>query len=226
MIFTKTKVQEKIYKLIDIPKKEQNISKLRKSFDIAVIDDLEFQNARILSRSGFSITEVGDIENLRTVEAYPIIICDIHDVGSSFGGDKEGAFVISEIRNAYPDKYIIAYTTKPTDFSYQEYIRKADISMPKASSIEQWVEKLDESIKIISDPISRWKRLRKQIMDSGTEIYEVFQLEQAYIKSIIEKDQSILQESNEKIELSDTTKEIISIFAKTALIEIISQAGK
>lgn len=221
----KRKPDDKIYKLSDIPSKSLSKSVLRRNYDMAVIDDLEFTNTKNLKTAGFSIDEVGDIDNLKKIESYPIIICDIQGVGSAFGADSEGAYVVSEIRKNYPDKYIIAYSTRSFEFSYQPYINKADVAMPKASSIEQWTEALDEAIEIVSNPKSRWIRVRNELLDSNVELYEVFRLEQAYIKSVLEKDENILKERSNSLEIDNKTKAIIEVFITSAMSAIIKHIG-
>ncbi|MEM7862824.1 hypothetical protein Q4Q81_16395, partial [Morganella morganii] len=213
--------QKKIYKLSDIPDINLNKDSLRRNFDMAVIDDHEFVSAKHLERSGFSIDEIGDIDNLKKIEAYPIVICDIQGVGKAFGAEVEGAYVVSEIRKKYPDKYIIAYSTRSFEFSYQSYISKADVAMPKVSSIEEWTEILDSAIEVVSNPKNRWIRIRKRLLDSNVELYDVFNLEQSYIMSVLNKNENILKDSVDSVELDSTTKEIIKIFAATALTAII-----
>ncbi len=219
--FFSKKAEKKRYKLTDIPNKEFNVASNRSNCDIAVIDDRDFSYANKLTKAGFRLEEVGDIDNIKKIEAYPLIICDIQGVGSAFGADSEGAFVISEIRNRYPDKYIIAYSSDP--FSHQDFIKKADNAVLKATSVEQWVSVLDTGISILLNPKSRWIRVREQLLSSNVELYDVFLLEQAYIKSILEKNENILSEEANSINIDNFVKEIINIFVKVSLGVIIKQ---
>ncbi|MBA8198200.1 MULTISPECIES: hypothetical protein [Citrobacter] len=215
------KKKDVVHKLSDIAVTVKNNDSLRRNCDIAVIDDQSFLSAEKLKVAGFSIHEVGDIDNLKKIESYPIVVCDIEGVGKAFGAKAEGAFVVSEIRKRYPDKYIIAYSTKSFEFTYQPYINKADIAMPKVSSVEQWTEVLDRAIAIVSDPKTRWVRIRQKLIDSNVELYDVFKLEQAYILSILKKNDSLLTDANQSSGLDSSTKDIISIFVTTSLREII-----
>lgn len=219
--FFSKKTEEKRYKLVDIPNKDLNIASNRGNLDIAVIDDRDFSYADKLIKAGFRLDEVGDIDNIKKIEAYPIIICDIQGVGSAFGADSEGAFVISEIRDRYPDKYIIAYSTDP--FSHQDFIKKADKAVLKAMSVEEWVSVLNEGISILLNPKNRWIRVRNQLLSSNVEIYDVFLLEQAYIKSILDKDKNVLSEKANLMDIDDFAKDIINIFVKVSLGVIIKQ---
>lgn len=219
--FFKKKTEERRYKLTDIPNKDLNIASSRGGVDIAVIDDRDFSYASKLRNSGFRLDEVGDIDNIKKIEAYPLIICDIQGVGSAFGADSEGAFVISEIRDRYPDKYIIAYSTDP--FSHQDFINKADKAVLKVTSVEQWVSVLNEGVSILLNPKSRWIRVREKLLSSNVDIYDVFLLEQAYIKSILEKDKDILSKKSTELNIDSFAKEVISIFVKVSLGVIIKQ---
>lgn len=221
--FFRKKPQERIYKLSEIKSENKNPQSLRRSHDMAVIDDEPFSQSQQLRNIGFSIIEVGDINNLKSIESYPIVICDIHGVGKAFGSTVEGAYVISEIRKQYPDKYIIAYSTNSFNMGYQSYINKADLSLSKANTIQEWTEILDGAVDVISDPKRRWVRMRGELLTSGMELYDIFNLEQSYIKSVIEKSEEPLSEKCNSLELDPRIKDLMSTFITTALSEIIKK---
>jgi uncharacterized protein related to proFAR isomerase len=83
--FFRNKSQERIYRLSEIKSENKNPQSLRRSHDMAVIDDEPFSQAQQLRNIGFSIIEVGDINNLKSIESYPVVICDIHGVGKASG---------------------------------------------------------------------------------------------------------------------------------------------
>lgn len=221
--FFRKKTQERIYKLSEIKSENKNPQSLRRSHDMAVIDDEPFSQSQQLRNIGFSIIEVGDINNLKSIESYPIVICDIQGVGKAFGSTVEGAYVISEIRKQYPDKYIIAYSTNSFNMGYQSYINKADLSLSKANTIQEWTEILDGAVDVISDPKRRWVRMRGELLASGMELYDIFNLEQSYIKSVIEKSEEPLSEKCNSLELDPRIKDLMSTFITTALSEIIKK---
>ncbi|WP_336766949.1 hypothetical protein [Pantoea ananatis] len=217
------KEEKSLLKLSDIKSENKDQRKLRQNHDMAVIDDEPFAQATNLKNAGFQIVEVGDISNLKIIESYPIIICDIQGVGKAFGSSVEGAYVISEIRKQYPDKYIIGYSTNSFNMGYQPYINKSDVSLLKVNTTEDWTQILDKAINIISDPKSRWIRMRKEILESGVELQDVLNLEQAYIKSVLEKDAQPLTEECRGTELDSRVKDLMSSFITTALAEIIKK---
>ena len=98
-------------KLGDIGQTQLEVAELKRRFDIGVLDDEPFVQANALRAHGFRIVELGgDIKSVEQVASYPIVVCDIKGVGRAFGSKYEGAHVLSEIRKAYPDKYLIAFT--------------------------------------------------------------------------------------------------------------------
>ncbi|MGN0402458.1 MAG: hypothetical protein ACI4HQ_09410, partial [Acetatifactor sp.] len=61
--------------------KDEKILDLRKRIDILVIDDEEFTPSIFLSNNNFRLTYKKDIDNVKDVSEYPIILCDIRGVG-------------------------------------------------------------------------------------------------------------------------------------------------
>lgn len=171
----------------------QNKTKLRSLMDIAVIDDEKFKDAESLRKSDFKITELGDIHDIRAVSEYSIVICDIQGVGKSFQTEYGAGHIISEIRQRYPDKYIIVYSGHSVEPTYKRFLDKCDNSLNKSADLIQWTGALDVAIDEMADPIKRWKRLRAIFMDNGMELYDVFVFEQAYIKSFRKNNPKILE---------------------------------
>ena len=87
------------------------MAELRKHVSILVIDDNEFATEAYLKANGYQIHHKQDIETIKDVEPYDIILCDIAGVGKKLGYQKEGAFIIREIHANYPNKRIIALTS-------------------------------------------------------------------------------------------------------------------
>jgi hypothetical protein len=75
-----------------------NVSRARETLEILIIDDSEFLRAEVLKSRGFRITEGGDLKEIKFVEKYEIILCDIKGVGKKYNSPFEGAYLIKEIR--------------------------------------------------------------------------------------------------------------------------------
>ena len=89
------------YKLSDLVEvtalQNMTIAELRNKVEILVIDDQDFAAEEYLIKNGFRIVHKRDIDNIRDVSAYAVVLCDIRGVGKNLGSTKEGAFVIKEI---------------------------------------------------------------------------------------------------------------------------------
>ena len=229
MCFWKRKKQpitpEVIYQLKDIPRKIINFSNVKPKIDIAIIDDSPFSPSRILKNNEFNLHELGDINNLSCLNRYPIVVCDIQGVGKHFSTPEYkygGAVLITEIRKKYPNKYIIAYSTDANDLTLQQHTKNADRVMPVAANIEQWTEALDQAIRAVTDPILQWKKVRSYLLDNDIELEQVFQLEQLYIKSLLEKvSPSQSEEEISKLKMDDLFKDIATQFISSGAIEVI-----
>lgn len=145
------------YKLSDLIEvtalQNMTVAELRNKVVILAIDDQDFAAEEYLIKNGFRIDHKKDIDNIRDVEAYAVVLCDIRGVGKSLGSTKEGAFVIKEIKANYPAKQVIAYTGSSYDPAYNEYMNLADAVISKGVSIEDWIALVDEQIQKAVNPI-------------------------------------------------------------------------
>lgn len=169
------------YKLSDLVEvtalQNMTIAELRNKVEILVIDDQDFAAEEYLIKNGFRIVHKRDIDNIRDVSAYAVVLCDIRGVGKNLGSTKEGAFVIKEIKAHYPAKQVIAYTGSSYDPAYNEYMNLADAVISKGISIEDWTALVDEQIQKAVDPIYQWERLRKHLLECGVSTAYVAKLE-------------------------------------------------
>ena len=165
--------------------KSQDISKLKKLTEILVIDDNAFSYLNALKKYEFIIHQKEDLANLNDAEAYEIILCDIRGVGKFLESKYDGANLIKELKNKYPTKTIIAYTANDYDASFQEFLRYADRIVPKGTySLEDWVALLEQIIRENADPIKKWEKTRKQLLDAGVPTVDVAKYESEYVKAI------------------------------------------
>ncbi|HWH83023.1 MAG TPA: hypothetical protein VNU71_12390 [Burkholderiaceae bacterium] len=204
-----------------------DVGELKRRFDIAVLDDEPFVRAQPLRNHGFRITELGgDIKTVDQVAAYPIVICDIRGVGSAFGSRYEGAHVLSEIRKAYPDKYLIAFTGMTYDASYNEKLTSADKSTTKDASIDLWTQLLESGLRSVGDPRERWVRLRATLLSRGVDLYDVLQLEQAFIKSVLDRSAKTFASKARELPFNNESMDLILKFSAAALVQIIENIVK
>ena len=177
---------------------------LRKRFDILIIDDEDFIIKKNLAENGFQIFQKQDIETLRDVEAYPIILCDIRGVGVKLEYQKEGAVLIREIKKLYPNKRVVAYTGSTYDTTYNEYLDFADTVISKGTSLDDWIQILDEQIR---------NCVNVPTMD-------IAKLEDRYVHSILKKDFSGLSGLAESY--GDTVKSIVVDLLSSTFVKLIT----
>ena len=190
-----------------------NKSNSRSLLSIAVIDDKRFAYADLLRKHDFNIVELGDISDIKAVSEYSIVVCDIKGVGKKFKSAAEGGHVIKEIRNRYPDKYIIAFSGSTFDPTFKKYFDSCDVAVKKDADIEEWINALDGAIEVVGNPIKRWIRTRTILLEHEMELFEVLKLEQAYIKAIRKKNPKLIRAE------ADTV-----IFGKKELLDESAQA--
>lgn len=212
------------HKLADL-RLEENINSLKKSLPIAVIDDNPFPFSASLRAHNFRIDELGgDIRSVEQVSSYPIVVCDIMGVGSAFESEFEGAHVVSEIRKAFPDKYLIAFTGVLHNIKYNKLLATADNSIPKDTPTDNWAEALEKALLEVGTPRNRWIRFRTHLAKSGFDSFEIFNLEQAFIEAVKNSDPSVMKSDRVLSRLPPALKSLTIRFAETALVAAVTAA--
>lgn len=165
--------------------KAERLHDLRKQTNVLVIDDEGFEPKSFLESNDYRLTSKTFIENIREVSEYSIILCDIRGIGGNISPTYEGAFIIKEIKENYPEKAVIAYTASQYDPSYNIYLQRADEVLPKSLSTEEWLDVLDKYIELISNPVFQWKVLRNRMIQKDIPLVDIARLENAYVKSYL-----------------------------------------
>lgn len=198
---------------------------LKRWIEIAVLDDEPFIRTEALRTHGFRITELGgDIKSIEQIAMYPIVVCDIRGVGKSFGSRYEGAHVISEIKKSYPDKYLIAYTGMSHDITYNTQLVSADAAATKDAPVDYWTQLLELGLTKVGDPKQRWIRFRSTLLERGVELFDVLELEQAFIKSITRRNSGLLIDKAKRIRIPGEMMDLIAKFSGAALAGLIEHA--
>ena len=199
------------------------ISSARSKLKILVIDDQPFILKEVLASHGYSIHEMRDISAVDLVAGFPIVVCDIKGVGATFKTKHEGAHLFREIRRAFPEKYIIAFTGFRFDATYNEYFRVADVSLKKDTDTEAWVKVLDEAITIMAEPRSRWLRMRRFLLEEARlELWTVLQIETAFIEAVSVRDKDKLMSPIKDLGLPDETRQMLTSFAGSLFTDVLS----
>lgn len=157
----------------------------RKDVKIAIVDDDTFPYLDILLKHKFSIDVFEDIANIDSINAYDIILCDIQGVGKKLNTNYQGAYLLKEIYEKYPSKVLISYTAHATDITFNKYLQYAEFSMKKDAGSEDWVEKLDQAIALVSNPENRWIRTRNMLLERGVSLFELALLEDEFVYRVL-----------------------------------------
>lgn len=165
-----------------------NIAELRKHVNMLIIDDNDFAPENYLRANGYQISHKTDIDTLRDIEPYDIILCDISGVGRKLGYAKEGAFIIREIHANYPNKRVIAYTSYTYKADYNRFFSMADFVATKDLGIDDWINVLDEQVKNSIDPVKQWIKIRDYLLENDVSTLTIAKIEDKYVAAVTDKD--------------------------------------
>lgn len=188
---------------------------------ILCIDDQGLQYEGIIRNHGFNIRVVKDIEDIKSVSDYPVVICDIKGIGRNFGSPFEGGHIIDEIHKNYPDKILISFSGHQFDARYNKFFNLCDYVLTKDIDSDQWVSILDETIKKVTTPISQWKRMREFLYEQGVSTRKVFELEQEFIQAMISKDKTKFATKKTLENLSQDTRTVLTGFVSSLLFKLV-----
>lgn len=169
----------------------------RASIPIAVIDDLDVPYIDNVRNCGYKgITHYRDIDNFEMLSVYSVIICDIRNVGTKLS-NKQGAFIIQQLRKIYPDKFIIAMSSNPFHLPIQDYIGVADVKIKRDVPSETVIKEIEKGVAIMSSRKERWLRFRDYLIKTHhMDLYDVWQIEQEFIKSVLNHDRKGFENSD------------------------------
>lgn len=193
----------------------------RASIAILCIDDQGLEYESIIRNHGFNIKVLNDIEDIKAVSDYPVVICDIKGIGKIFGSKYEGGHIIQEIKSKYPEKVVIAYTGQQFDATYNKFFSLADFTLTKDVDSDAWVALLDQTIDKVISPIEQWKRMRAFLIDKEVPLETVFKLEQQFIEAVINKDKSKFAKQSTIKTLNGDIRAVITSFISSILFKMV-----
>ncbi len=164
------------------------IVELRKHVNMLIIDDNDFMYESYLKANGYQIHHKTDIDTIKDVEPYDIILCDIAGIGKKLGYSKEGAFIIREIHANYPNKRIIAYTSYTYDPDYNKFFSMADFVAPKDFGIDDWIGALDDQVRKSIDPVNQWKKIRDYLIENDVSTLTIAKIEDKFVAAVNSRD--------------------------------------
>lgn len=198
-------------------------AKRRANIDILVIDDASFPPKENLGNNNFRITQWSDIEDLKTVEHYDLILCDIEGVGKKINPTDQGGAVIKQIKKLYPHKYIIAYSARTFGTQFNEFFMYADETVSKDKDVSDWCDTLDDAMEEIVDPQKFWLRLRKFLSDSNIGTKELLAMEDKYVRSMLTQKNCF--ENYDFGKLSIDVSSIVNSMLASALFKLVCKGA-
>lgn len=163
----------------------------RANIRIASIDDEPFAPQSNLASYGYRVEPLSDIKKIDEIQDYNIILCDIMGVGQFFDKKLQGASIIKEIKEIYPEKIVIAYTGAALNqVAAREANNRADSIVKKDIEISEWIRVLDRFSDIAIDPYYIWLRIRSRLIEMEAKTKDIIILEDAYVESILSRDSS------------------------------------
>jgi hypothetical protein len=197
-------------------------SKFRRNIvDILCIDDQGLEYEEIIRHHGFSIKVLSDIEDIKAVESYPVVICDIKGIGKSFKSPFEGGHIIKEIKKYYPSKVVVAFSGHSFDTKFNKFFKISDYVVSKDIDSDQWVEMLDKIVKDIISPAEQWKRMRQYLIDSDVSTKIILQLEQEYIEAVLNKDESKFGKEKTLNSLQQDVRGVLQGFIASLIFKLV-----
>ncbi len=195
---------------------------VRKNFSIAVIDDdLDYPIKDLLQNLDFVITKFDDIKSINEIQGFDIVVCDIRGVGKSFDSKYGGGYVVKEISDKYPQKYIIICSGSMFKIDFAEYFKIADKYIKKDADLSEWSMVLYNAILELSSPINYWERTRLNFKRRNLDSRIINRIEQEYIRSVIKKDTKYLHKIIMKNK-SNLSNEYVAFAVNTLLNFTIS----
>ena len=146
-----------------------------------MIDDEEFSYKEKLRDENYNLTCLPRIDDLNAVATYPIVICDIRGVGTNFDKEKEGVFVVRELKKKYPFKQFAVYSGSQYSLDSFEDDLNGIERIKKDPDIEMWRTYFNELIRRVTDPKENWKTIRDYLIKKDVPLKEIALLESNYV---------------------------------------------
>lgn len=193
---------------------------LRSKLPILVIENGSFPVKDMLIKNGFRIDIVKDLESYNALSSYKIILCDINDVGLHLGF-QDGSGLMREIKRRSPLLPVVAYSDYDQPLAKGNLHKIIDGFAEKDSSLEDWIELLDEYMKNLIDPVVQWKKAREQLLARNATIHLVANLENEFVKKVQTKRLEELKEAKDYRDLPDELKPIIQGVVSSVIYDVI-----
>jgi CheY-like chemotaxis protein len=185
----------------------------RRSIAVGVIDDGDLEVKPRLENLGFAVTKMDDVKHLAEIEHFHVLLVDVLGVGSSFGSEKQGAFLIQQIKQRYPNIIVVAYTaSSPLNKHFREATTYADAHLPKDADIAEWTATLDAYVLELTDSKRLWYRYRRILISHDLDTLDILRVEDAFVRSLSRDRPVSPDEYRKTVEVSLPSGQLRAIF--------------
>lgn len=212
----------KLKELIEREKKNAKIE-WRKRVRVLFIDNDDFGIDTYLRRHDFNTFYLPEVKFFEIVEPFDIVIVDIDGIARDLYEQEQGYGFAKEIKSRYPDKVVIAYSSKPELFAaYAKESKILDDVIPKSEDPSNWVEILDDFIgKLIKDPDYKWEMISKKMMSLGITAEDLKSIEKSFENAYTNKKidgfvNDLSNIANDSKVVIDIATQVLSFFSKDA----------
>jgi hypothetical protein len=133
---------------------------------------------------------------------------DLQGVGTHYNPAAQGAHLVQQIKKAFPEKFVIAYTGGAPSELLVPSVERADKFVQKDIRIEEWCELLDDAAIELADPVHIWDAMRHRLLDLGVTPYQLAHLEDEFVRSAIQQPQRLADRLSQRAERAGISEDI------------------
>ena len=122
------------------------LDEIRKRSRILVIDDEDFLYIDLFKSHGYNIEQRDDVDSLNGLieDPYDVILLDIQGVGRKVSPNDQGLGILRYIKERAPAQMVVAYSASDYSLKYQEFFKRADAVVDKASDFVVFKDVVDK----------------------------------------------------------------------------------
>lgn len=199
----------------------KSFAEYRKKFKILIIDDNKIQIAETLKALEYVVSEELDIKSTAEVDRYDLILCDKNGVGKLLGASSEGVFLAKKIKERYPFKPVILYSSAPFSLDDFEAIRCLDDVISDAPDVDTFSSYVDDQIKKLLDPVAQWQKLHVELAKKGLSAREIAMLESEYVAQVSGEKKFVIPKRIIKNEAYALVRELLISFTAQSIFSLL-----
>ncbi|HDZ3696196.1 TPA: hypothetical protein RSW60_003579 [Vibrio cholerae] len=131
----------------------------------------------------------------------------------NFKSKLEGAYIIKEARQLFPEKYIIAMSSAVYKINVAKIIEVADDKIIRDTDLDRVINSISKAVDTMRSNKLRWLRLRDSLLNvHNMDLHDVWEIEQDFIASMLKRDKRKLENSKGVAHANDMVKGLLVNF--------------